>query len=233
MLYYFFDWINKTFTPPGGELIRFITFRSALAALTALFISFVIGPKIIALLVKKGIVNTPKLEAPERHRKKAGVPMMGGLIILSAILLPTLLWGDILNIFVILIFLATAILGSIGFLDDYLKIVKKKKKGLIARYKLAGQITVGLLVGCGVMFAAGTYGDINTATTMPFLKNVVFDFGDVLYIPFVIFVITATSNAMNLTDGLDGLAAGTAGIAFIAVMALAYFNKIPSKRLVN
>ncbi len=224
MLYYLFDWINKTFSPPGGELIRFITFRSALAALSALAISLFIGPKIIARLKKMQIAEQGKVEAPKGHLSKAGTPMMGGLIILAATLGPTLIWADILNVFVILIFVAMLILGGIGFLDDYLKVIKKKKKGLIARWKLVGQVGVGLIVGGGIMLAPETFGEVLTATTVPFVKNFIFEFGDWLYIPFVILVITATSNAVNITDGLDGLASGTVAIAFIAVLALAYFT---------
>lgn len=224
MLYYLFYWINRTFSPPGGELIRYITFRSAVAALSALAISFFIGPKIIKRLKDLQYSEQGKLEAPKSHLDKAGTPMMGGLIILVASLGPTLLWADIGNIFVILIFLATLILGGIGFMDDYLKVVKKKKKGLIARYKLAGQIFVGLMVGITIMLSPHQFADIATATTMPFFKNLVFDFGKWLYVPFVILVITATSNAVNLTDGLDGLATGTVSIAFIGIMAIAYFT---------
>ncbi len=224
MLYYLWNWINHLFAPPGGELIRFITFRSAMAAVSALLISLFIGPKIIERLRKLSISEQGKVEAPKNHLSKAGTPMMGGLIILFACLGPTLLWADIGNLFIIVIFLATAIMGGIGFLDDYLKVVKKKKKGLIARYKLMGQIGVGLMVGLTIMLAPGHFPDIATATTVPFFKNLVFEFGHVFYIPFVIIVITATSNAVNLTDGLDGLAAGTVSIAFIAVMLLAYFT---------
>src|SRR6188768_3070623 len=129
MLYYLFDWINKTFSPPGGELIRFITFRSALAALSALAISIFIGPKIIARLKNMQIAEQGKVEAPKGHLSKAGTPMIGGLIIIAATLGPTLIWADVLNVFVILIFVAMLFLGGIGFLDDYLKVIKKKKKG--------------------------------------------------------------------------------------------------------
>ncbi|HYM21301.1 MAG TPA: phospho-N-acetylmuramoyl-pentapeptide-transferase [Candidatus Kapabacteria bacterium] len=227
MLYYLLSWINHLFAPqglPGGELIRFITFRSAAAAVSALAISLFIGPRIIERLRKLQVAEQGKTEAPKTHLSKAGTPMMGGLIILFAALAPTLLWADIGNLFIIVTFLATAALGAVGFLDDYLKVVKKKKKGLVARYKLMGQIAVGLMVGLSIMLAPGHFPDITTATTMPFFKNLVFEFGNWLYIPFVIVVITATSNAVNITDGLDGLASGTVAIAFIAVMLLAYFT---------
>ena len=225
MFYYLFNWINKTFLhPPGGDLIRYLTFRSALSALTALLISLLIGPKIINRLKELQIGDTGKTEAPKEHMLKAGTPTMGGLIILAACIIPTLLWADIGNMFIILIVLATVFLGAVGFLDDYLKVVKKKKKGLIGRYKIVGQVSVGLIVALAIMHSPNLYRDIATATTMPFFKNLVFEFGPYLYIPFVIFVITATSNAVNLTDGLDGLAAGTVAIAFIPIAAIAYFS---------
>lgn len=222
MLYYLWNWINHAFAPPGGELIRFITFRSAMAAVSALAFSLFIGPKIIERLRSLQIAEQGKVEAPKNHLSKAGTPMMGGLIIIFACLGPTLLWADIGNLYIIVIFFSMAVMGGIGFLDDYLKVIKKKKKGLIARYKLMGQVGVGLFVALAIMLAPGHFPEIATATTVPFFKNLVFEFGSVLYIPFVILVITATSNAVNLTDGLDGLAAGTVSIAFIAVMALAY-----------
>src|SRR5436190_15601082 len=153
---------------------------------------------------------------------------MGGLIVLISIAVPTLLWAQLDNLFIILIMSATLLLGGVGFLDDYLKVVKKKKKGLIGRYKIMGQVAVGLLVSLSVMYSTNLFKyagvDITTATTVPFFKNLVFEFGPVMYVLFVILVITATSNAVNLTDGLDGLAAGTVAIAFIPIAAIVYFS---------
>ena len=224
MFYYLFDWINKTFDPPGGELIRYITFRSAIAAAMALLVSLFVGPTIIRKLKSLQIGEQGKVEAPKQHLAKAGTPTMGGLIILVACIGPTLLWADIGNLLVVIVVLATTMLGGVGFLDDYLKVVKKKKKGLIGRYKIVGQVLVGTMVGGLIMLHPELYKEVTTATTVPFIKNLVFEFGDVLYIPFVIFIITATSNAVNLTDGLDGLSAGTVAIAFIAISGIAYFS---------
>jgi phospho-N-acetylmuramoyl-pentapeptide-transferase len=224
VFYHLFNWINKEFSPPGGDLIRYLTFRSALAALTALLISFIVGPMIIKKLKSMQIGEQGKVEAPKQHLLKAGTPTMGGLIILLACLAPTILWADLTNFFIIIIVVATLALGGVGFLDDYLKVVKKKKKGLIGRYKIVGQVAVGAFVGGMIMLMPHLYDNISTATTIPFFKNLVFEFGDILYIPFVIFVITATSNAVNLTDGLDGLSAGTVGIAFISIAAIAYVS---------
>lgn len=212
--------LNRQFAPPGGNLFRFITFRSAAAAITALVISFIVGPAILRTLVRRGIVSTAREGAPEKHKAKAGTPMMGGIIILCAVLIPTLLWADIANMYVILVLFATLTLGLVGFYDDYLKVVKRYGPGLIARYKLGGQIFVGAVVGATIYFAPHLAGYAST-TTVPFLKHFEFDFYW-LYIPFVIMVITATSNAVNLTDGLDGLAIGTVGVVALAFALISY-----------
>lgn len=228
MFYYLFNWINRAFTPPGGDLFRYLTFRSALAAMTALGLSLWSGPRIIARLKQLQIGEQGKVEAPKQHLAKAGTPTMGGLIILCSIVIPTLLWADLGNLFIVLIMAATLLLGGVGFLDDYLKVVKKKRKGLIGRYKILGQIAVGLIVAITILSSPALFKyagvDIRTATTVPFFKDLVFEFGPVLYVIFVILVITATSNAVNLTDGLDGLSAGTVAIAFIPIGLIAYFS---------
>jgi phospho-N-acetylmuramoyl-pentapeptide-transferase len=228
MFYYLFNWINRSFSPPGGDLFRYLTFRSALAAFSALVISMWSGPKIIARLKALQIGEQGKVEAPKQHLAKAGTPTMGGLIVLISVAVPTLLWAQLDNLFIILILMSTLLLGGVGFLDDYLKVVKKKKKGLIGRYKIMGQVTVGLILSLTIMYSTNLFKyagvDITTATTVPFFKNLVFEFGPVLYVIFVILVITATSNAVNLTDGLDGLAAGTVAIAFIPIAAIVYFS---------
>lgn len=229
MIYYLAHYIKSLFDPPGFGVFQYLTFRSAAAAITALFISFFIGPKIIELLKKKQIGEQAKAELQNtgNHASKKGTPTMGGLIVLTALLLPTLLWADVGNIYVWLIVFATASLGAVGFLDDYLKVIKKLPKGLIGRYKIVGQIFVGFIIGATVYFFpelfSGSFEKIHTLTTVPFAKNVYFDFG-ILYIPVIIFILTATSNAVNLTDGLDGLAIGTTGIAFLALAVIAYFT---------
>jgi phospho-N-acetylmuramoyl-pentapeptide-transferase len=147
---------------------------------------------------------------------------MGGIIILGSVIIPLLLWGDLTNPYVLLILLITIWLGVLGFTDDYMKVVKKKRKGLIARYKLIGQITIGLLVGAALYFSPALK-PFNSITTVPFFKNLNFDYG-VFYIPVVIFIITATSNAVNLTDGLDGLAIGTVGITALTLALMCYVS---------
>lgn len=222
MLYKLGVWINEVFSPPGFDIFRFITFRSALAAITALLISFVAGPRIIKILKDKQIGEARKVDGPQFHWSKAGTPTMGGFIILVSILIPVLLWGDLENIYVQIILFVTVALGLVGFTDDYLKVVKKYKKGLAERYKLMGQLTVGLIVGCAIYFLPQFEG-INSITTIPFLKSFEFDFS-YLYIPIVVFIVTATSNAVNFTDGLDGLATGTVGIVVFALGVIAYVS---------
>src|SRR5258706_1464156 len=151
MLYYLFDYLYRVAHPPGFGVFRYITVRAGAAAVTALIIAFWFGPKIIRKLKEHQIGEAAKLEAPKTHLSKAGTPTMGGLIVLLAILIPSLLWADIRNGYVIIILFVTTWLGAVGFLDDYLKVVKKKRKGLIEEYKLTGQIAIGLIVG-GIIY---------------------------------------------------------------------------------
>ncbi|MBP9191799.1 MAG: phospho-N-acetylmuramoyl-pentapeptide-transferase [Ignavibacteria bacterium] len=222
MLYKLAEYINANFNPPGFDIFKFITFRSALAAITALLISFILGPRIIKILQRKQIGEARKEDGPQFHWSKAGTPTMGGFIILFSVLIPVLLWGDLGNIYIIIILFVTIALGLVGFTDDYLKVIKKYKKGLAERYKLLGQLTVGLIVGCAIYFLPQFEG-IHSITTIPFLKGVEFDFS-ILYIPIVVFIITATSNAVNFTDGLDGLAVGTVGVVALTLGIIAYVS---------
>ncbi len=222
MLYYLFEYINKTFNPPGFNIFRFLTFRSALAAIFGLFFSIYFGPKIISILKKKQIGEAKKADGPKSHWSKAGTPTMGGIIIILSVVIPVLLWADIKSLYIILILAGTIWLSGVGFLDDYLKVVKKYPNGLIARYKLLGQVVIGLVVGAVIYFSP-QFQAINSVTTVPFLKNVNFDFS-YFYIPVVVFIITATSNAVNLTDGLDGLAIGVMIIVLIALAIISYVS---------
>ena len=227
MLYILLEWIERVAQPPGFGMVRYITFRAAAAAVTALLMAFWLGPKIIRALRDRQIGEAAKLEAPKTHLTKAGTPTMGGLIVLASVLVPTLLWGNITNMYVVLILFVTAALGAVGFLDDYLKVVKKKPKGLIGRYKIVGQVVVGLVVGSIIYFAPqwidADLWKLSSSTTVPFFKNLEFDFGR-LYIPVVVFVIVATSNAVNLTDGLDGLAIGTVAIVVLTLGIMSYIS---------
>ncbi len=231
MLYLLANWLNslESVHIPGLGVFQYITFRAAGAAITALLIGFVIGPKIIKRLRRNQIGEQAKMELQNvgNHSTKAGTPTMGGLIVLLSLLLPTVLWANISNIYVILIVTTTTLLGIVGFIDDYLKVVKKYPKGLIGKYKIVGQVTVGIIVGGTIFFFPHLFSDkfdaVKTVTTVPFSKLLNFDWG-ILYIPMVIFLITYTSNAVNLTDGLDGLAIGTIGIAFLAMAIISYVS---------
>ncbi len=222
MLYYIFELLEKHFHPPGFGVFKYITFRSAIAAITALLISFVIGPMIIRKLHKHQIGEQAKMEGPKSHLSKAGTPTMGGIIILGSVIIPLVLWADLGNPYVLLILLITVWLGILGFTDDYLKVIKKKPKGLIARYKLIGQIMIGLIVGAALYFSP-QFRPFNSLTTIPFFKNLNFDYS-YFYIPVVVFIVTATSNAVNLTDGLDGLAVGTVGIVGLTLALMCYIS---------
>ncbi|HEX9654067.1 MAG TPA: phospho-N-acetylmuramoyl-pentapeptide-transferase [bacterium] len=220
MLYYLLFPLREFVS--GLNLFRYITFRSAWAAITALLISFIVGPYIIKKLRENQIGEEIRADGPQTHLKKAGTPTMGGLIILSALVIPTLLWAKVTNIYILLIMFATLWMGIVGFVDDYLKVVKKYPKGLVARYKLAGQISLGLIVGA-ILYFSPQFEGIHTLSTLPFFKDYEIDFG-ILYIPMVVFVITFFSNAVNLTDGLDGLAIGLVGISSLAWAAIAYIS---------
>ena len=125
MLYYLFDYINKIYEPPGFDIFRFLTFRSAIAAMTGLFLAFYIGPKVIKILSKYQIGEAKKEEGPQFHWSKAGTPTMGGIIFILSVIIPVLLWADVKSTYVILITVGTLWLGAVGFLDDYLKVIKK------------------------------------------------------------------------------------------------------------
>ena len=204
------------------NLFEYITFRAATAAIGALIISFIIGPWIIRTLRFRQIGEEIRTTGPETHLQKKGTPTMGGIIILGAVLLPTLLFADINNSMIRIILSATIWMGFFGFFDDYLKVVKKMKSGMVARYKLAGQVLLGSIISVWIM-SSPEFAEFSTKTTVPFLKNVEIDLGR-LYPLMVILVITGTSNAVNLTDGLDGLAAGLLAICFTVFAAVSYIS---------
>jgi len=206
----------------GLNVVRYITFRTAVASLTALFLVLLLGPWMIERLRRLQVGQYIREEGPQAHRTKAGTPTMGGLLILTGIVVPTLLWGDLKNRFVWICILSTLAFGAIGFADDYLKVVKKRNLGLQGRYKMTGQIAVGLLVG-GAVWWSSLNDPTHTATRLvvPFFKTVMPDLG-LLYILFAMLVLVAASNAVNMTDGLDGLAIGCTLIAAAAFTVLAY-----------
>ena len=204
------------------NLFEYITFRATIAAITALVISFIIGPWVIHILQKNQIGEEIRPTGPKSHLMKKGTPTMGGVIILMAVLLPTLLFAKLNSPFIQIIILATIWMGLIGFLDDYLKVIKKLKRGLVAKYKMAGQIILGCIISFWISNLP-EYSEFYSKTTVPFLKNIELDLG-IIYPLMIILVVTGTSNAVNLTDGLDGLAAGLLAICFTAFAAIAYIT---------
>ena len=205
---------------PFLNVARYITFRTAAASLTALAISLILGPWLIRRLRTFQIGQVIRQEGPQSHQAKAGTPTMGGLLILSAALGPTLLWADLTNLSVWLAVLTTAAFGGIGFLDDYLKITRRSSGGLAPRYKMGLQIGTGLVVSLVLMWMA-TQDLYSTRLIFPFFKQWIPDLGW-FYVPFAVFVLVAWSNAVNLTDGLDGLAISTFAVAAATLTALAY-----------
>jgi phospho-N-acetylmuramoyl-pentapeptide-transferase len=202
------------------NVVRYITFRTAAASLSALALSLAFGPWLIRKLREFQIGQVIRQEGPTSHRAKAGTPTMGGLLILGSALVPTLLWARLTNVYVWIAVLTTAAFGGIGFLDDYLKIVRRDHHGLLPRYKLGLQIVASAVVGV-VLLLLANHGQYNTHLVFPFFKRVIPEMGW-LYVPFAIFVLTSESNAVNLTDGLDGLAISVFTIAAAAYTALAY-----------
>ncbi|MCK4414308.1 MAG: phospho-N-acetylmuramoyl-pentapeptide-transferase [Candidatus Eisenbacteria sp.] len=204
------------------NVFRYISFRSVYAAVTALLLCFLLGPWMIRRLRAWRIGQLVRSDGPRSHQVKEGTPTMGGLLILAAIAIPTLLWADVANRQIQLILGTTIVLGGLGFLDDYLHIVRGRRNGLPGRYKLIVQFTLGLVVGA-IVIGSSLYGDLTMRTAVPFLKDTFLNLG-LLYVPFVALVVTGASNAVNLSDGLDGLAIGMVLPAAAAFGALAYVS---------
>jgi phospho-N-acetylmuramoyl-pentapeptide-transferase len=202
------------------NVTRYITFRTAAASITALAVSLLLGSWMIRKLREFQVGQVVRHEGPESHRPKAGTPTMGGLLILAAAIVPTLLWADLTNPYIWIAVLSTVAFGAIGFLDDYLKITRRDHHGLRPRYKLGGQVVVALAVGVALLVLANQ-GLYNTRLIFPFFKNLIPDLG-IFYVAFAGFVLVAWSNAVNLTDGLDGLAISTFAVAAATFTALAY-----------
>ena len=187
---------------PGFNVFRYLTMRMILSILTAMLISFLIGPAVIRKLATyKG--QPVRDDGPESHFSKAGTPTMGGSLILLAIAISTLLWGDLGNRYIWIALLTTLAFGAIGFIDDYKKLVRQDPKGLASRYKYLWQSIFGLAAAVALYVTASTPAE--TQLIVPFFKNVAINLG-IFYVVLTYFVIVGTSNAVNLTDGLDGLA---------------------------
>jgi phospho-N-acetylmuramoyl-pentapeptide-transferase len=202
------------------NVTRYITFRTAAASLSALAISLVLGPWMIGKLREFQIGQVVRQDGPQTHRPKAGTPTMGGLLILTASLVPTLLWADLTNVYVWIAVVTTACYGAIGFADDYLKIIRRSHHGLLPRYKMGYQVLIGIAVGIALILLAHN-NLYSTRLIFPFFKRLIPDLGWA-YLLFGTFVLVASSNTVNLTDGLDGLAISVFAIAAAAYTALAY-----------
>ncbi|MBR1517195.1 MAG: phospho-N-acetylmuramoyl-pentapeptide-transferase [Bacteroidales bacterium] len=240
MLYYLFDWLDEAINLPGAGVFQYISFRAACCFVSSLLIVMGFGKKFIRMMRRLGIGENTR----EDEREKQGTPTMGGVLILSAIIIPTLLFARPDNIYIIIMLGTTLWLGMIGFVDDYIKVFKKDKKGLPGIFKVIGQVTLGLVVGLLLVF----HPDIaSTKTTIPFVKSTDFDYtwlvswmgdnaGQWAWLPYVlmsILVVTAVSNAANLTDGIDGLATASGAImgGTLAIMAWLSGNVIMANYL--
>ena len=208
----------------GLNVVRYITFRTAVASLTALFLVLLLGPWMIERLRRLQIGQYIREEGPQAHRAKAGTPTMGGVLVLAGILVPTLLWADLTNRNVWIAVLSTAAFGAIGFADDYIKVVQKRNLGLTARRKLGAQLLVGLLLGLTLYLLAQTEpAQYSTKLVFPFVKEFTPELG-ILFVVAAMLLVTFASNAVNLTDGLDGLAIGSTLIVAATFTALAYVS---------
>jgi phospho-N-acetylmuramoyl-pentapeptide-transferase len=217
MLRYLTEWLAQTYSV--FNVFGYLTLRSILAALTALSISFLVGPPMIRALAERQVGQRVRTDGPQSHLSKAGTPTMGGALILVAITAATLLWGDLGNRFVWITLGVTVAFGLIGFWDDYLKLVVGNSRGLIARYKYFWQSVAGL--GAAVALYVTAQSPAETTLIVPFFKNIVLPLGP-LFIVLAYFVIVGASNAVNLTDGLDGLAIMPAVLVAGALGVFAY-----------
>ena len=212
------------------NLFNYITFRAAGATVTALIVAFFVGPAVIRRLRQMGVGQVIRAEGPATHQGKRGTPTMGGLIIILATIVPTLLWARLDTRYVLVAVTATLWMGLIGFLDDYLKIVRGKSQGLVARWELVGQVSFGLALGI-VLLLWPFVPRMATYTQLPLFKFIFLALPWPLYIVFVTFVVTASSNAVNLTDGLDGLATGLTAIVAGSFAIFAYlFGRTDTSR---
>jgi phospho-N-acetylmuramoyl-pentapeptide-transferase len=249
MLYHLFTTLREMYDLPGAGLFSFVSFRAGMSLMTSLLVGILFGKRIIERLQLKQVGEIVRDLGLEGQMNKQGTPTMGGLIILGAILLPTLLFADLTNVYTQLMILSTVWLGTIGFIDDYIKVFKKNKEGLAGRFKVIGQVGMGVILGAAMVWHPdiaikeladdGTWTTVrSTATTIPFIKDNHFDYAWLLswlvddaaqyvwivFIPLVILIVTAVSNGANLTDGIDGLATGTSAIIGMALAVLAYVS---------
>src|SRR5246127_3203347 len=236
MLYYLFFYVLRPYFSPLN-VFRYITVRTAVASLTALLISLLLGPWVIDRLRELQVKQFIREEGPKAHQKKAGTPTMGGVLIVAAIVIPTLLWADLRNLYVLLAVGATLSFGTIGFIDDYNKVVKRRNMGLRPSVKFLYQVLTCAAVGA-VLLTLQAHGAYSTQLSVPFDKrlhpDMVIDsllthlyIWPLAFVPFILFlvlVIVGCSNAVNLTDGLDGLAIGCVLVSSAALTVLTYIS---------
>ncbi len=234
MLFYLFYYVLHPYWSPLN-VFRYITVRTALASLTALFLSLVLGPWVIRRLRAMQIGQYIREEGPRSHHAKAGTPTMGGLLIVTSIIIPTLLWADLRNPYVLIAMVSTVCFAAIGFTDDFRKVVRRRNLGLRAKTKFALQTLTAVGVGIALVSLSGRW-HYSTELIFPFFKKLHPDLvlrgllADphlwvLAFVPFLVFValvVVGSSNAVNLTDGLDGLAIGCVVIAAGALTSLTY-----------
>jgi phospho-N-acetylmuramoyl-pentapeptide-transferase len=261
MLYYLFDYLNRYFDIPGTGVFQYISFRAFAATITSLIIGAVFGRRIINYLRTLQIGEDIRDLGLDGQLQKKGTPTMGGFIILASLIIPVLLFAQLHNVYIILLIIATLWTCAIGWLDDYIKVFKKNKEGLSGRFKIVGQVGLGLIVGLTMHFSdsvrirqyhhkvtsanidTATYTDVKSLlTNVPLGRQIDYDsllpfvphqYSWIVYTLIVILIIVAISNGANITDGIDGLAAGTSIIIGLALAILAYVsgNKIFSNYL--
>jgi phospho-N-acetylmuramoyl-pentapeptide-transferase len=215
LFYSFHDYISPF------NVFRYITFRTALAVITALLLTFIMAPWLIEKLKKLSLTQHVRYDGPKTHLNKTGTPTMGGILIILSVVLSVLMWGDLNNKYILIMLLAIIGYGAIGLTDDYLKSVRKNSKGLRGWHKFGVQIILALAIG--FLFYHDPDDYYIAKLSIPFFKKWLIDLGW-FYIPFSVLVIVGSSNAVNLTDGIDGLAIGLVGIACLANGALVYIS---------
>jgi len=253
MLYHLFENLQQNYDIMGSGVFQYLSFRAGMAALFSLIISIIFGKKIISQLNKFQLSEKIRDLDLKGQKEKDGTPTMGGIIIIISILIPTILFADLSNIYIQLMILVTSIIGIIGFLDDYLKIKKKNKDGLEGKFKIVGQILIGIIVSYVIItsdsivvrdyikplsqeIVTENYFDSKELlTTIPFIKdnefsyswitpNFMDDYTWLIYSLVVIFIVISVSNGANITDGLDGLAAGVSAIIGITLSIFIYLS---------
>lgn len=224
--YLLYEWLYLSFREQYPVLdplnvFRYITFRTAMASATAVVLTLLVGSWFVGVLRRWQIGQQIRTEGPESHQAKRGTPTMGGVLMIFAVVVSTLLWGDLSNSRVWLAMASLLLFGAIGFADDYTKVVKKQSLGWTGRQKITAQVAISLALGMALIY----WLEYSTVLSVPFFKTFRPELPKVVYLLFLLFVVVGASNAVNLTDGLDGLAVG---VSFITISALTAFTYVTS-----